>query len=79
MAIYIIMYTHVSKSNDCLKERGMIMHTHIIVEIMVVAFLNRLNQIFISGMPYPSLSYQRLKLLWMQDILFSSDIYGDHS
>ena len=63
MAIYIIMYTHVSKSNDCLKERGMIMHTHIIVEIMVVAFLNRLNQIFISGMPYPSLSYQRLKLL----------------
>ena len=44
---------------------------------MVVAFLNRLNHIFISGMLNPCFSYQRLKLPWMHDILFNNDIYID--
>ena len=51
--IYLIMYTHVLESYDCMKKRGMIMHTHSIVEVMVVAFLNQLNHIFISGMFHP--------------------------
>ena len=53
------------------------MHTHTIVKIMVVAFSNRLNHIFISGMVDPCFSFKRLKLYWMQDILFTNDIHMD--
>ena len=53
------------------------MHTHTIVEIMVVAFSNRLNHIFISGMVYPCFSFKRLELYRMEDILFTNDIYMD--